>query len=85
LDSPQSLDEYHAREFLGSSAQLHRHPVGVPYVVKKGDTLWGIAAAELGSPWEWPRLYAFNTREAVVRSGVRRITDPDLIFAGETI
>jgi len=59
--------------------------LGVTYLVKKGDTLWDIAEAELGSPWEWPRLYAFNNRDEVVRSGVRRITDPDLIYAGETI
>ena len=59
--------------------------LGVVYRVRKGDTLWDIAEAELGSPWEWPRLYAFNNRGDVLLSGVRRITNPDLIYAGEVI
>jgi len=59
--------------------------LGVPYVVKRGDTLWDIAERELGSPSEWPRLYAFNNRDVVNRTGVRKIDNPDLIYEGEVI
>ena len=58
---------------------------GTPYLVQRGDTLWDLAAAHLGSPWQWPRIYTFNNRGSVNRCGIRRITDPDLIYAGETM
>ena len=40
------------------------------YVVKKGDTLSGIAAAELGDAARWPEIFTLN--RAV-------LTNPDLI------
>ncbi|HET6421148.1 MAG TPA: LysM domain-containing protein [Geobacteraceae bacterium] len=55
------------------------------YVVKNGDTLWNLADKFLGAPTEWPRLYAFNNEPEVVRITGRRIEDPDLIFAGQTL
>jgi hypothetical protein len=55
------------------------------YVVQKGDTLWDLAGRFLGSPEEWPRLYAYNNQPSVVRVTGRRIEDPDLIYAGQTL
>jgi nucleoid-associated protein YgaU len=44
------------------------------YVVRSGDTLSGIAAAELGDAKRWPQIYALN--QSLIRS-------PDRIFAGQ--
>ncbi len=45
------------------------------HVVRKGDTLWSISAAYLGSPWQWPKLWALNPS----------ITNPHWIFPGDTL
>jgi len=59
--------------------------LGVEYRVKEGDTLWDIAAERLGAPLEWPRIFAFNNMPEINALGVRKIDNPDLIFAGEVI
>ncbi len=43
------------------------------YVVKRGDTLWGIAAKDYiyGDPWQWPLIYRANRD---------KIRNPHLIF-----
>lgn len=46
------------------------------YVVKRGDTLWGIAGVYLRRPWNWPQLWGMN-REA--------IANPHLIYPGQTL
>jgi LysM repeat protein len=45
------------------------------YVVKKGDTLWGIAKDLLNDPFLWPRIWNQNPF----------ITNPNLIFPGDTL
>ncbi len=45
------------------------------YVVRKGDTLWGIARDLLNNPILWPRIWDQN----------RFITDPNRIFPGDTL
>lgn len=45
------------------------------YVVKKGDTLWGIAKSLLNDPFLWPQVWERNPF----------ITNPNRIFPGDTL
>ena len=45
------------------------------YVVRKGDTLWGICDDHFHDPWRWPKIWALNPE----------ITNPHWIFPGQTV
>lgn len=49
---------------------------GSAYVVRKADSLWGIAQKALGDATRWPEIYALNKDT---------VKDPDLIFPGTTL
>lgn len=46
------------------------------YVVKFGDTLWGIASKYLNEPWRWPELWRFNEQQ---------VRNPHEIRPGQTL
>lgn len=59
----------------------HQHGT---YTVRPGDSLSQIAQRELGNAGQWPALYAASEGRAQP-DGLPRITDPDLIYPGQTI
>lgn len=52
-----------------------RSDAPLTYVVKRGDTLWGIAAHFLEAPWQWPVLWYDNPQ----------VENPHLIYPGDVL
>ena len=57
---------------LAAGAQSEKPTI---YIVKKGDTLWGLSDRFLKDPFYWPNLWARN----------QRITNPHLIYPGQRV
>jgi len=59
----------------------------IRHIVRRGDSLWGLAGQYLGSGARWPEIHKFHDEFAL---GGRHpqllpIKDPNLIFVGQTI
>ena len=60
--------------WLQAAVELNKD-VPETYIVKKGDTLWGISGMYLREPWLWPELWEVNPQ----------IDNPHLIFPGDEL
>ena len=60
--------------WLQAAVELNKD-VPETYIVKKGDTLWGISGMYLKQPWLWPELWEVNPQ----------IDNPHLIFPGDEL
>jgi hypothetical protein len=65
----------HHRVTLGPVGRDEAGREGRIHTVERGDTLWDISDAYLGTPWVWPSLWADN----------QEIHNPDLIHPGDRI
>src|SRR6187551_2278990 len=70
-----ALNEAPVAEATQPTAQLIRPDAPMNYTVKRGDTLWDIAAVFLKHPWFWPEIWQINPQ----------VENPHLIFPGDTL
>ena len=68
---------------LPTSTPIDRDRRGQTVIVKRGDTLSGIAEDQLGDADRYPEI--FKASKAITQPGNRHLTDPDVIDVGWTL
>jgi hypothetical protein len=74
--APAAPAETVAADTLGPVGHDSQGRPGRIHVVQKGDTLWDISDAYLGTPWVWPSIWKDNTAE---------VENPHRIYPNERI
>lgn len=54
---------------------VHAGPVPELHVVRTGDTLWDICTYYFNDPWQWPKIWSYNSQ----------ITNPHWIYPGDLV
>ena len=70
-----AMNEMAPAEAPAQTAQLIRPDAPMNYTVKRGYTLWDIAAVFLKDPWFWPEIWQINPQ----------VENPHLIYPGDVL
>jgi hypothetical protein len=57
------------------AVEVHAGPTPELHVVRRGDTLWDICWYYFNDPWQWPKVWSYNTQ----------ITNPHWIYPGDLV
>ncbi|MFZ1987281.1 MAG: LysM peptidoglycan-binding domain-containing protein, partial [Desulfatitalea sp.] len=63
--------------------------MAVNHVIRRGDSLYGLAGRYLGNFNRWPDIYAFHNEQVKLRGSAHKeviaIKDPNVIYVGQVL